>query len=52
MKGLAVGDLLLPTSKMVYLYEVEGVKEHVDQVLTTEFKNKDRADIRTTWRSS
>jgi D-3-phosphoglycerate dehydrogenase len=50
MKGLAVGDLLLPTSKMVTLYDVEGVKEHIDTVLSTEFKNKDRADIRTTWR--
>jgi D-3-phosphoglycerate dehydrogenase len=51
MKGLAVGDLLLPTSKMVNLFEADGVKEHVSQVLTTEFRNRDRADIRTTWRS-
>jgi D-3-phosphoglycerate dehydrogenase len=50
MKGLAVGDLLLPTSKMVNLFEVEGVREHIVEVVSTDFKNKDRADIRTTWR--
>jgi len=51
MKGLAVGDLLLPTSKMVHLFSVEGVRETVTEVVETEFKNKDRSDIRRTWRS-
>jgi D-3-phosphoglycerate dehydrogenase len=51
MKGLAVGDLLLPTSKMVNLFSVEGVRELVPEVHTTEFVSTDRNEIRRTWRN-
>ena len=45
MKGLAVGDLLLPTSKMVNLFSVEGVRELVPEVHTTEFVKIGRAHV-------
>jgi len=51
MKGLAIGDLLLPTSKMVNVFNVEGVREIMTEVLTTNFKSEDRSDIRRTWRN-
>jgi D-3-phosphoglycerate dehydrogenase len=51
MKGLAVGDLLAPTKKMVEIFAVEGLRERMSGVVETEFKNKDRGDIRRTWRA-
>ena len=51
MVGLAVGDLLCPTDKMVLTYTVEGLKEKISRVISTDFVNKDRADIRRTWRN-
>jgi D-3-phosphoglycerate dehydrogenase len=36
---------------MVLTYTVDGVKEKVARVLRTDFVNKDRADIRRTWRN-
>ncbi len=50
MKGLAIGDLLVPTDKMRALFEVDGVKDKMTEVVSTDFINKDRADIRRTWR--
>ncbi len=50
MIGLAVGDLLCPTDMMVKAFSVEGVRERISRVLTTDFVSKDRADIRRTWR--
>ncbi|MGA2481237.1 MAG: NAD(P)-dependent oxidoreductase [Spirochaetia bacterium] len=51
MVGLAVGDLLCPTDKMVLAYSVEELKGKISRVLATDFCNKDRADIRRTWRN-
>lgn len=46
MKGLAVGDLFIPTSKMIEVFSAEGVRDSVTKVVATEFKTKDRDDIR------
>lgn len=51
MKGLAVGDLLLPTDKMVEIFSVGGLGSRITEIVKTEFKNKDRGDIRRTWRA-
>jgi len=51
MKGLTIGDLLVPTSKMVEVFSTEGVKQSVTEVVTTDFKSKNRGDIRRTWRN-
>jgi hypothetical protein len=50
MKGLAVGDLLLPTSLMIEVFKTDGLKQSVTEVVTTEFK-RDRDEIRTAWRN-
>lgn len=49
MKALAIGDLLCPTEKMRLTFDADGVRDHVSEVVTTDFENKDRADIRRTW---
>lgn len=46
MKGLAVGDIFVPTSKMIEVFSTEGVKDKITEVVTTEFKSKSRDDIR------
>ena len=51
MKGLAVGDLLVPAKKMAEIFAVDGLKGRMTGVAETEFKNKDRGDIRRTWRA-
>jgi D-3-phosphoglycerate dehydrogenase len=51
MKGLAVGDLLVPAQKMVEVFGTEGLKAHITDIAVTEFWNKDRGDIRRTWRA-
>ena len=51
MIGLAVGDLLCPTDKMATTFSVEGLRGKISKVWTVDFTNKDRADIRRTWRN-
>jgi len=46
MKGVAVGDLFIPTEKMSEIYTADGVKEKVGEVETLTFESKDRDDIR------
>ncbi len=50
MKGLAVGDYLLPVSILAKVFQGDGMEKIVDTVKTTEFTVKDRAEIRTVWR--
>jgi len=46
MKGIAVGDLFIPTEKMNEIFMVDGVKEKICEVETLTFESKDRDDIR------
>jgi D-3-phosphoglycerate dehydrogenase len=50
MKGLAVGDYLLPVSILAKVFQGDGMEKVIDSVKTTEFTVKDRSEIRTVWR--
>ncbi len=50
MKGVAVGDYLLPTQILKKVFEGDGVEKMVDSIATTDFIVKNRAEIRTVWR--
>lgn len=51
MKGLAIGDLLLPTSILVEVFSAEDVRDVVTEVMKIDFISKNRGDIRRTWRN-
>jgi D-3-phosphoglycerate dehydrogenase len=46
MKGVAVGDLFIPTDKMTELFKADGVRERVREVETDTFESKNRDDMR------
>jgi D-3-phosphoglycerate dehydrogenase len=50
MKGVVVGDYLLPTQILAKVFRGDGIETIVEDVSTTDFVVKDRAEIRTVWR--
>ena len=50
MKGVVVGDYLLPTEILKKVFQGDGVESHVNIVATTDFIAKDRTEVRTVWR--
>ncbi|HOI99950.1 MAG TPA: 2-hydroxyacid dehydrogenase [Rectinema sp.] len=50
MKGVVVGDYLLPTEILKRVFQGDGVESYVNIVSTTDFIAKDRTEIRTVWR--
>ena len=50
MRGLAVGDYLLPVSILAKVFQGDGMEKIVDRVKTIEFTVSDREEIRTVWR--
>jgi D-3-phosphoglycerate dehydrogenase len=50
MKGVAVGDVLIPRDVMKKIYEQDVLNKLITKVAITELECKTRADIRTVWR--
>ncbi|HWR13152.1 MAG TPA: 2-hydroxyacid dehydrogenase [Rectinemataceae bacterium] len=50
MKGVVVGDFLLPTQILAKVFHGDGIEAIVGDVATTDFVVKERAEIRTVWR--
>lgn len=50
MKGVVVGDFLLPTEVLEKVYQGDGVEKWVGSYMKTDFICKTRADIRNVWR--
>jgi D-3-phosphoglycerate dehydrogenase len=50
VKGVVVGDYLLPTEILVNVFKGDGVEALVGSFVTTDFTVKDRSEIRTVWR--
>jgi len=50
MKGVAVGDVLIPKDIMGKVYKFGDLKKIVTDIGLTEIKSETRADIRTLWR--
>ena len=50
MKGVAVGDFLLPTEILAKVFRGDGVEKFITSVATTDFVVADRAAIRTVYR--
>ena len=46
MKGIAVGDLFIPSDKMKDIFLFEGVRERVGEFEVITFESRDRDDIR------
>lgn len=46
MKGVAVGDRFIPKEKMAELFQVEGVRGTVTEIIPLDFESVDRSDIR------
>ncbi|MCD8349703.1 MAG: 2-hydroxyacid dehydrogenase [Planctomycetaceae bacterium] len=50
MKGVVVGDFLLPTSILEKVYQGDDVEKRVESYTKTDFICETRADIRNVWR--
>ena len=50
MKGLVVGDYLIPTEILEKVFNGDGIEKYVDSYEKTDFVVKTRADIRNVWR--
>jgi D-3-phosphoglycerate dehydrogenase len=50
MKGVAVGDYLLPTNILKRVFRGNGIEQLISSVSTTDFVVKERSEIRTVWR--
>ncbi len=50
MKGVVVGDYLLPTEILERFFHGDGIEQYISSYKKTEFVVKTRADIRNVWR--
>ena len=50
MKGLVIGDFLLPGNILEKIFSGDGIEKHVESFKTAEFKVESRSEIRNVWR--
>ncbi|MDR1506037.1 MAG: 2-hydroxyacid dehydrogenase [Treponema sp.] len=50
MKGLVIGDFLLPVNILERIFQGDGVEKHVTDFQTAEFEVESRSKIRDVWR--